>query len=259
MIKFILLGHRRCGSTLLFCDLVRHPNVYMFGEIFNESGEERRSSFASGLRACTVAPRRGIDASKYYRDGQDGAKFLRDLVFFERYWRPVASGFKLFYHQARDTESARKAWDYLISDKDVRVIHLVRRNMLESMLSLHIAVQTNEWARFKGDAPAPNRTPDPLHLTPAECEGYFSEVEAHRRWARDSFAAHPMLEIEYEADLCDRFQATMYRVQDFLGVPRRRARKMLEKQARRTAAEAVSNYGELKAHFAHTPYDSLFN
>jgi LPS sulfotransferase NodH len=258
MTKFILLGHRRSGSTLLFCDLVLHRNIYMFGELFNESEEERRRAFRSGLQGCTVAQRRGLDESMYYRDGQDGAEFLRNLAFYERYWQPVAVGFKLFYHQARDTNNARKAWDYLISDRDVRIVHIMRRNMLDSMLSLRIALQTNEWARCKGEAPSPAQMLNPLRLTPVECEDYFSEVERERQWARESFSEHPMLEVEYETDLCRRFQATMYRVHDFLGVPRRRARKMLEKQAQRTPAEQLCNYGELKAYFARTPYASLF-
>jgi hypothetical protein len=230
----------------------------MFGELFNESKEERQRGFGSGLRGCTVAKRRGIDETKFYRDGQDGAKFLHDLVFYDHYWHPVAVGFKLFYHQARNDENGRQAWEYLIAHKDIRVIHLVRYNVLESMLSLRIAFQTNEWASLKNGVHSPVKISDPLHFSPEECEGYFSQIEKFQLWARATFSEHPSLEVEYEADLCRRFQATMHRVQDFLEVPRRRARKLLKKQAQLKPTEQIGNYRELKAHFAHTPYASWF-
>lgn len=258
MVKFVLLGHRRSGSTLMLCGLAGHRNVYMFGELFNEHEDDRRKAFASGLRGCSVAERRGMSESGFYRDGQDGAQFLRDFVFYEHYWQPVAVGFKLFYHQARDTGGARRAWEYLIAHKDIHVIHLVRRNMLESMLSLRIAFQTNEWASLTTEAPAPTEPLAPLHFSPQECEGYFTETGKSQQWARAAFSDHPSIEVEYEGDLCRRFQATMHRVQDFLGVPRRRSRRLLRKQARRRPAEQISNYAELKAHFAPTPYARWF-
>lgn len=258
MIKFVLLGHRRSGSTLLLCGLAGNRNIYMFGELFNEHEDDRRKAFASGLRNCSVAERRGMSADGFYRDGQDGAQFLRDSVFYEHYWEPVAVGFKLFYHQARQTDGARRAWAHLIAHKDIRVVHLVRRNMLESMLSLRIAIQTNRWASLAGEDPAPAELLAPLHFSPQECEGFFSETEKSQQWARAAFREHPCIEIEYEGDLCRRFQATVHRVQDFLGVPRRRARRLLRKQAQRRPAEQIGNYAELKAHFAPTPYARWF-
>ena len=205
-----------------------------------------------------MAQRRGLDENRYYRDGQDAARFLEDCVFYNHYWEPVAVGFKLFHHQARNDENGRKAWDYLVADKDIRVIRLVRRNMLESMLSLRIAYQTNEWARLKNASRSEVLVPDPLHISPTECEDYFNEIEQFQQWTRDAFSEHQLLEIEYESDVCRSFQNTMHRIHDFLEVPRRRAQKMLQKQAQRKPAEQIVNYRELKAHFAETPYAGWF-
>jgi LPS sulfotransferase NodH len=260
MVKFILLGHARSGSNLLTCGLFKHPHVHMFGELFNELEEERRRAFAASFKDCAAAsaphPGVSLDENEVYRDEEDASAFLGRAVFYKHAREPVAVGFKMFAHQARTSDNARKAWDYLGADKEVRVIHLTRRNVLDSMVSLYVAFQTDAWVAPR-NVPAPE-PPPPLNIPPEECEAYFRKVMAGRRWARARFRHHPMLEIEYEADLCDRFQATMYRVQDFLGVPRRRARKMLEKQARRGPAQQVSNYGELKAHFARTPYAVWF-
>ncbi|HYO62424.1 MAG TPA: hypothetical protein VER08_02090 [Pyrinomonadaceae bacterium] len=261
MVKFILLGHARSGSNLLTCGLFKHPHVHMFGELFNESEEERRRSFRASFKDCPVAarphPSVSLDENSAYRDEEDGATFLERAVYYRHAREPMAVGFKMFSHQARTSDNARKVWEYLIADKEIRVIHLTRRNLFNSMVSLQLALRTDKWVRPR-NLPLPAPEPPPvIRIGPEVCKGYFRQVMAGRRWVRAQFRHHPVLEVEYEADMCERFQATMYRVQDFLEVPRRRARKMLEKQGR-PAAETVSNYGELKAHFAHTPYGVWF-
>ena len=257
MTKFILLGHRRCGSTLALCGLTNHGNVYISGELFNEAEHEREKAFRLGLRDSKAARERGLTGAGYYRDGDDAGEFIDKKVFFDHWWEPVAVGFKLFYHQARNTSGARKAWDYLKSHPEVRVIHLTRRHLLESFLSLRVAIQTNEWARLASTS-RPRNTIEPFYVSPQECSAYFTEIEQQREEARTSFASHPTLDIEYERDLCGDFEQTIYRLQDFLNVPRLRASKLLERQAQRKPSQQISNYAELKEYFRQSPYSHLF-
>jgi len=260
MVRFLILAHARSGSNLLMCGLFKQRNVHMFAELFNELEEERRRAFRASFQDCKTAsvphPSVELDENEFYHDGEDGAAFLERAIFYRHARESVAVGFKMFFHQARSSENARKVWQHLICDREVRVIHLMRRNLLESFLSLQLAFQTDHWI-FPRNGEAPP-VPPPLHLSPKECEDYFRNVLAGRRWARQKFRGHPSIEVEYEADLCRGFQATVHRVQDFLGVPRRRARRLLRKQARVGPREQIGNYAELKAHFAGTPYASWF-
>jgi LPS sulfotransferase NodH len=258
MVKFILLGHKRSGSTLLLCSLANHGNVYMFGELFNEHVADRQRSYRMGLRKSKAAQRLGLDETKFYRTGDDGERFLERNVFFNRYWEPVAVGFKLFYQQARSTPGARRVWQYLNRHEEVRVVHLVRRNLLESLLSLRVALATDEWARPRG---LPLRSPAPrLRLGVEECERYFARVEKQRERARRRFAAHALLEVEYERDLCGRFGEAVREVERFLGVPEGGAagRPQLEKQGVGELSERINNYEELRRHFRATSYSYLF-
>ena len=261
MVKFMLLGHARSGSTLLVCGLMQHPGIHLFGEIFNNLEEERKSAFRAGLvNHDLVRPHKAagaLDVEGFYREGADAAEFLAKRVFYKHARDSVAVGFKLFYHQARATPGARRAWRYLAHQPDLRVVELVRRDLLASLLSLHLAFRTGEWMRPRGAA-APSEEPEPMQLTPAECEDYFAEVARRRRWARRHFAGHPVLEVEYERDVCGNFEETVYRIQEFVGVPRRRARRLLEKQARWSPRELIGNYAELHEHFRRTPYAYLF-
>src|SRR5882757_756143 len=121
----------------------------MFGELFNESERVRRKAYRSGLKGCQIAKQRALSSTDYYRGG-DAGKFLDQFVFYHHQREPVAVGFKIFYEHCREDADAQKAWSYLIADQGIRLIHLIRENLLESLLSLVIAESTNEWARLVG-------------------------------------------------------------------------------------------------------------
>src|SRR6185295_16382915 len=89
----------------------------------------------------------------YYHDGEDGGEFLKNNVFYKRYYEEwiKSVGFKVFYTQARDTINAQKAWDYLLGTTTIRIIHLYRFNLLETYLSYRIATLTNQWALLRGE------------------------------------------------------------------------------------------------------------
>jgi LPS sulfotransferase NodH len=231
----------------------------MFAELFNQLEKERRRAFKASFEDCEIGaaphPSVTLDENECYSDEQDGEEFLKRAVFYKHASDGIAVGFKIFFHQARSNANARKVWQYLICNKDIRIIHLKRHNLIESMISLRLALQTDQWIFQHRKA---DQALSPMYMSPRQCENYFRHVLAGRHWARRHFRHHQSLEIEYEADLFDSFQDTIHRVQDFLEVPRRPARKLLKKQAQRKPSEQIGNYEELKAHFAHTPYACWF-
>lgn len=252
MIRFILLGPGRCGSSLINESLAEHPEVRMGGELFH---------CEEGSRLQAFRPLNGNDPAnghepRHYRSGADPATFLEQEVFCPR---PGvrAVGFKMFYVHSRRNQNERQAWDFLLSNRDIRVIHLIRENMLESYISLRIAFITGEWERFSGST-APRREQPRLKLEPKACEAHFNQELAWRQWARTQFRDHPFLEIEYQRDVCGRFESVMSEIQSFLEISPRPARKRLEKQAQKSPREATTNYEELKDYFRFTLYEDFF-
>ena len=254
MVNFVLIAHERSGSTLLWRSLADHRNICMYGELFHDEEAERKRTFRAG------DPERNLFyGGRYYRDGENGAHFLRTTVFYDPEWKILrAIGFKLFYQQARKDLSAKSTWHYLLEDKQVHIVHLWRRNLLECYLSQQLAIRTNVWVRLRNGRARRSLNLKSFSLDPKACEWYFREITAYRRWASLSFRSHPLLEIEYERDVCGRFQEMMSDIYNHLKVPRKRARKFLEKQARYKPAEQLSNYEELKEYFRHTPYEEFF-
>lgn len=252
MVKFIVLGHGRSGSTLLVLSLAEHHNILAFDELLHYDLEERRRQF---FEFNNRYPDDGL--KRYYMDGEDGAEFLREVVFYDRMRKEVlAVGFKIFYIHVRDEPNSKKAWDYLTGNKDIHIIHLMRRNVIESWVSLQVALMTGEWARLQGTKPKQQRLP-PLKLNPQECEAYCNQVLVYSQWAKRAFREHPLLEVEYERDVCGRFSSMMHDIHDFLDVPRRDVQLVLEKQAQRSISEQISNYSEFKEYFHHTIYEDF--
>lgn len=254
MVKFILLGQGRSGSSLITEALAEHPEVRIAGEVFHAEEEGRRLAF----QALNGTGPGGEREAQYYRDGVDAWQFLEEAVFYAPPGSGVrAAGFKMFYRHARRNPAEKRAWNYLLANNDVHVIHLIRENTLESYISLRVAFLTGEWERPKG-ANTQRKEQPRLRLEPKECEVYFNQEIAWRKWARESFGSHPFFEIKYEKDVCARFVEVMNEIHDFIAVPRRRARQLLEKQAQRPPRETVTNYEELKEYFRYTLYEDFF-
>ncbi|HKX30613.1 MAG TPA: sulfotransferase domain-containing protein [Blastocatellia bacterium] len=258
MIKFVLLGHKRCGSTLLTTSLNCHGRVHMFGEVFNESVEARQKAYHEGLRNHQDGSPPKIAERDYYRGG-DAAEFLDRSIYFPRHGRPLAVGFKMFYDDCRDQSDAMKAWSYLIADREIRIVHLYRLNLLDTLLSLSVALRTDEWARLKEpETTARSRALEPFPLALERCEDYFRDVTRLRQVAMDDFREHPILELTYERDICQGYQETYDRVCDFIGMPRTGVQVLLDKQATRKPSEQIKNFAELQRYFSKTEFAHLF-
>lgn len=240
----MVIGHGRTGSTLLSLSLGEHDSIRMYLEIFHDDPKERETSFR---------------AERAYQSGEDAVKFINQAVFFPRHWKQLkAVGFKLFYDHARKDREARKVWIYLEENKGIHIIHLLRRNLLESWISFQTATRTGVWAVME-KTPELNKTVKPYRLDALECQDFFKSIELERERIRSMFASHPYMEVEYERDLCDNFSETMFRIQNFLGVPRQKVKVLTQKQRRLSPSEQISNYSELKKYFSATKYKTFFD
>ncbi|MFI7453480.1 sulfotransferase [Nonomuraea sp. NPDC049714] len=260
-VKFVLLGHPRSGSTLVTVALQEHPDIRMFGELFHAEFQNRLIAYQWGIsrRPSTyMSSERTQDW--VYTDHQRGDRFLEDLVFGDPSEdRPAAIGFKFFYDHAR-APRAISAWDYLRDDPEVRIVHLVRENLLDCLISTMTAEHTRVW-EIEAETYEKTPEPPPFVIPPADCAAYFEKMTALRRRATTELAApgRAVLEIEYERDVHSDFDGTLRRVQEFLGVPARPLPQRLRKLSRRPAHVLIANYAELSRHFAPTPARAFFD
>lgn len=220
---FVIVARARTGSNYLIDMLNTSRRVFCVGEIFSEVSEASVEQTYARWRA-RVSP-----------------------------WI-AAVGFKLFYyHPAAGMDS--KLWRMLEADREVRIIHLRRLDVLAALVSLKRAEVTGEWFRRPGESG--------YELTQVRLEAHEIEHELRRtrEWERRCdarFAEHPVLQLTYEELVCDRKPA-MDRVFRFLGVPPvPQPATGLVKQSSRPVHTQLENFADLLSHFSGTEWETYF-
>lgn len=222
-VPFIVLTRSRTGSNLLLSFLNGHPNVFCEGEIFARL------------------------------DGADPLVRLRGS--FGRQPRHIhAKGFKIFYYHPLDADAA-EFWKALERRTEIRVIHLTRENILRTLLSRKIAGIRGSWTGTRFDPADPENKC--VTATAEELADGFLQTRAWEDAASARFAAHPNLRVSYE-DLVRNPQDCYLKLCRFLGVSPGQPRTNLSQQNPESLRELISNYDELKAHFARSQWASYF-
>lgn len=246
-VRFVILCRNRTGSNMLKSALDSHPGMVVYGELFRRPGIVGWDRWPHVGPLFARSPRLAMVAKR------DPIGFLQKHVF-RRYEPAVrAVGFKIFYDHAHQP-GWEPTWSWLEAQKDLSILHLKRRNMLHTYLSLVRARRSWRWIARPGD----DGENGPIVLDFNECRAFFRRT---RRWETEygeRFSDHPVMEVCYE-DLVRDFPGEIARVQRFLGVPDEPVRPRTRKQAAIPLTEAIANYGELQERFADTPWACFFD
>jgi hypothetical protein len=223
--------------------LREHLRLTVHSEVFNEELGSRAESMAEGIRP--------------YCEGEDGSTYLRSVVFGESTDPFVQGvGFKISYEHGRTCAAASTAWKYLRGERGIRIVHLVRQDLLKAWISFEVAERSGVWTRTPWEA-GPSPVP-PFRIDPHRIACFFRRIERGRAWTRRAFRSHPFMEVEYESGICANFEGTLDRVFDFLGVPPLPVRPPLAKQAVLPPCRQVLNLVELSRHFEGTEHERFF-
>lgn len=147
----------------------------------------------------------------------------------------------------------------LLRSLDVRIIHLDRHNLVKQAISWLNSEQLHEttgaWNLYR----AADRLP-PLEVDQSKFADYLALlVQGRRRLGR--YVANlrsPTLHITYEDLLVD-YQDTIMRVFKFLEVPPDSVESRIRKTTNDNLRLAISNFAELRAQYAGTTYEPMFD
>lgn len=260
MIKFVILSCPRTGSNLLSAALRDHPAVKIFGELMNRNSDDAIVDLAATWPDC-----------RYRHGGHAGEMLMHWLYNPARHAPHVrATGFKLFYDQAREDDNAFSIWTTLLADPTIHVLHVIRQNLLEVLVSLRTALATDVWAVVRepeggytaygnrGGRPHRMTQPPPrLRILPEDAEAFFKSVVSEREWVRRTFQDHPYLAVHF-VPLTQEFPDTTTNVFRFLRLPDHRVSPGLVRQAHATPREQIENYEELRVYFRRTIFADHF-
>jgi LPS sulfotransferase NodH len=237
MVKFVILTTQRSGSTLLWRYLDGHPYISAHGELFLQS--LKRSDSYKTYRTMSLK-RRILHTlnRKYLVRAYLGELFAPDD-------KTHAVGFKLMYNQVFPSLAA---W---IRENNVRIIHLIRKNVLKTILS-------SETARKRKLHHAGHDTsivPVKVVVDPEKVVKQIERVLAEMAFFKRHFELLPTLEITYEEFVAQR-ELIAQRIFDFIeathvtGLP-----VPLKKINPDSVEDLVENYEELKKALLGTPYE----
>lgn len=211
-IRFVVLSQPRTGSSLLCGSIRWHPQILMQGEVLNQ--HYRRTELPD----------------------DDGAERLRVALSFTTH---DAVGCKLHACQPDPSwDHWESAWDYLVSDPMIRVIHLYRENELAQLASWKIAEILKEW----GDQSSIPERPT-IDIARGELTWFHRFNSALYRVRLNRLRHHRLLRVAYES-LRDDWPATLERVLRFIGVDPLPLDQCAIQGETRPLSEVVSNYHE---------------
>ncbi len=284
-VRFILLSGARTGSHMLAQALNSSRNIACFREVFNDEldfiqyGVKGYDDFSA--------------EDKVLRE-EEPLRFLDERIFCRHPDQIEAVGFKYHYGHVFGFPGVVER---LAEDKELRVLHLRRRNKLRALASLSIAEQTGIWIR-EGQ-PEPVRVSAPAAAWAAVLGGLRLPVRAARRTLRllglmappelpeegpriqatisleelvhfnieahltadhfdELFQDHPKMELYYEDILDDRERAYT-QVQAFLGVEPRSLFDTTRQQNPQPLRELVANYDELYEAVQNGPHPDYYS
>ncbi len=260
---FVIVTSGRSGSSWLMEMLNSHPAAGGYGELLStryktEFPETRAALYGDpgGIpffgayleRARTVNPL----TVPYW-----GTKYMNRL--YARRENFQAIGFRARYGHLRVRWGALPTSVWLLpymAARRVRVVHLLRRNGLDFLVSRAAAIASGlRHAREDEDVPQPRVSLDTVNLV-----HQLQAQEAHERLVRRAIALFrlPVLEIGYEELVADT-SLGYRRVIEFLGAgssthePQWRMRKVID----RPREEVIENYDGVRRALAGTKYASF--
>ncbi len=257
--RFLILGNARTGTTFLQTLLDSHSELKCFGEVLHLLAKPKNllhkfledpvkalenqvySRFPSPIKTVgfkTVYTQMGEDSIFLWNMESKNA-CLEIKIKREQFSEYMQRNFDLVEIRQRFADLSR----YLQAQEDIKIVHLKRRNKLESYLSLRLAEQSGSWSSTKGPYDV-----DTVHLEFDDSLNYFQQAEALEKKFDLMFKKHPVLTIYYEDMIRDTSDA-VGALQTFLGLSREQLSSPLTKQNRRETASVISNYQQLKEQF----------
>lgn len=219
--RFALIGHARTGSNLLLDIFRSSPEVEMFHEIFSADNRIIGQGFEDTI-SCLY---------------KEYARCIR------------AVGCKIFYNHMTQNE-----WLEFERLNEFKIIHLMRRNRLQTLVSLAIAFKTDIWQQtnYHRKIPVDRKR---VRLEPENLIPQIMQIENWESETRDRFAHRDVLEIYYE-DLVNNFDEIAEKAIRFVGAERWNSNRVAyKKQNPESLAQLISNFDEVSEALRNTPWE----
>lgn len=241
-VKFVVLTSSRTGSTWLIDLLNMQPGVEAHGELFLDEPRTRPA----------IASRTDFPRFVEQDERRGSLRIARVFSYLNRLYRGQRTvGFKLMYGQLRRYPELLV---FLVLRR-VRIVHLVRQNHLDAIISEDLAKLTGTShvsAEAAGDVPK-------IQLDPSTLADRMRRRNRRPRQARwlVRLSGCPRLEVTYESLL--EGDGELARIAAFLGIDRglNPTKSSLAKRGSASHRDSLLNYEEVRQALSSTPYAGM--
>jgi len=241
---FIITCSIETDGYILANYLQSHPDILCHLEIYNLNGAGR----FSGVYGERIKNEPGYEKALAEYMDKYPIPFLYKIVFDAQKQSAVGFIFKyqeLLLPQFAITRNAIKR------DRDIKIIHLRRRNLLRLYLlqNLNTCTINNLESLIY----------EPVYLDPISCVEYFSQMERMQIYISKFFSDHQVYNVDYEDIISDHGENVLSKIQEFIDVPIRKLSITLKKQYLYdlNLKQVIANFNELQSYFKDTPYEQF--
>lgn len=207
--KFIVSCPARSGSTMLVHLLRSNPAVICHGEVF---GGDRIGNLAGTYGPLRRAHPELDESLMAFRQARPET-FLYDVVFNPQGRKAV--GFKFKTDEAFDP-AYRDIQDLVLADRDIKVIHLSRRNLLDQYVSHEVVLRQTGVTLLREGEERPEV--EPFDVDIRQAVAYILDVLDREEQALDAYRGHRAIRVSYD-DLVQADHPVHGELQAFLGIP----------------------------------------
>jgi len=246
---FMISCAARTGSSMLVNMLQSHPDIACHMEIFNPAKVE---GFWGVYRERLVQDSGCEEKMRALRSSNPTA-YIYKFAFDSQGRRCV--GFK-FKHEEFLMPAFAGARTAIVTDRDIKIVLLRRRNLLRRYLSHAKAMTSGVTMRRKGDPPLPTA---PIVVDPRACLADFQNTLRREKFVADMLRNHKVHEIFYEDLVGTESEKFVSELLGFLGVQPAPLRTVHEKLSGDSLKDQILNYDELRRTFAGGPYETFLH
>ena len=223
----------------MLCTLIgSHPQALCHHEVFAQGGSVPVfGTYAKKRKTSTDYDKR----LRAYRDAEP-QRFLYDIVFDPQGRRCV--GFKLKTDEVF-LPAYRTVHDLVAADRDIKIIHLIRRNLIDQYVS-HRVVETTGVLFLRPNDKRPEVQPFAVDIE--HFAAFVVDVNKRQRAADRLYRKHRNFSIAYE-DIVAPESTALDDLQTFLGIDNRSLSSNTNKILRNNQ-ELVLNLDEVEAAYA---------
>ena len=249
----MILGIQRTGTTLIRTAINSHPRVLCLGEMFNPDSRNARNIQKNGIQKMLsedemrysryLSKGLGRRISDMFVRNRVVANYLDWLYAQEGY---SAVGFKFMYSHLKKYPSVAT----YIKNKNIHVIHVVRKNVLRTFLS-YVTKEARKVAHSELQVEQV-RVELPTDTLIAKLDQLSNDSNA---WKKLFEASAPYLEVGYENFVNDRSNESS-RIMKFLGLDENfELESRLVKLNTASLHEIITNYADIQECLKGTAYE----